>query len=168
MPRGQELALELIRQSDIVILSKTLETAQAAIAKLEEHNQALETQASDLNKVISGLTARIEEVSQKLAAAEGDKTALTAELCRLRAEKEVLVKKFNDVGALREQIAKVKAGNAIAQRLKWQRSGVRITELKGAEKLVGSSSAPSGKPSDYQLNVEIKSDGSVNTIPPVK
>ena len=80
----------------------------------------------------------------------------------------MLVKKFNDVGALREQIAKVKAGNAIAQRLKWQRSGVRITELKGAEKLVGPSAAPSGKPSDYQLNVEIKSDGSVNTIPPVK
>jgi len=177
------LETELVeRQADILSLSNTLsetltnlettqaslQVAQEAITKLEAHNQALEGRAAELNEIITGLTAKIEDITKKLTAAEGDNAALSAELKRLTAEKEELEREFNDLTSLKAQVKKIKSEHAIAQRLKWQRAGIQTMEPKGAEKLTGTgAAAPAAQKPNYELNVEIDSDGSIKVIPPL-
>ena len=170
------------RQADILSLSNTLsetltnleetqaslQVAQEAMTKLEAHNQALEGRAAELNGIITGLTAKIEDITKKLTAAEGDNAALSAELKRLTAEKEKLEREFNDLTSLKAQVKKIKSEHAIAQRLRWQRAGIQTMEPKGAEKLTGTGAAtPPAQKSNYELNVEINSDGSIKVIPPL-
>jgi chromosome segregation ATPase len=185
------LETELIaRKNDIMELSNTLATTftnlnqsqnflkdaqdeltkrNDAFAKLEAHNQALEARTIELNNVIASLTAKIEDISKKLTAAEGDKAALTAEVKRLTAERDDLQRKFSDLGALRAQVKKIKAEQNIARRLEWQRAGIQTMEPKAVEKITGTgAAAPAAKKAHYDLNVEIQTDGSVRVIPPIK
>ena len=170
------------RQSDILVLSNTLattltnqdqmqtalQTAETVITKLEEHNRALESRAGDLNAIIGELTSKIEAVSQQLAAAKGDRAALSAELERLTSEKLELERRFNDLDSLRAQVKKIKSEQAVARRLEWQRAGIQTTEPKGSEKMMGTGAAAPVKSSTYDLNVEVKEDGSLRVIPPLK
>jgi chromosome segregation ATPase len=138
---------------------------EARIAELESQNQTLERQAMDLTNALAGLNVQIEDTKNKLAAAEGDKTALEKELKRLLSEKLELERKFNDLATLKAQVKKIKTELVTAKRLEWLRTGIQTTEPKGAEKMTGTGAA--AKKKKYDLNVEVRSDGSLKVIPPI-
>ncbi|HEX7471210.1 MAG TPA: hypothetical protein VF437_10840 [Verrucomicrobiae bacterium] len=149
----------------------------AKIADLELQNQALNQRADQLSTSITNLNTQITETQQKLATAEGDKSFLQKELQRLMTEKAALEKQFNDLTVLRAQVSKLKEELTVGRRLDWIRRGIFATsEKKGGELLLQSSKTPTfptsspavaQSPSNqYDLNVEVYSDGSVHVIPP--
>jgi len=159
-------------------LSKTQKEAQAAadaakaemvkrdqrISELESQNDALDKQAIDLKTAISGLEKSIADTEKKLAASEGDREFLLKELKRLQTEKAELERQFNDLSLLRTQVAKLKEELSIARRLEWIRMGIYGTQnQKGAEKLMQANATPVS-PSPFNLNVELKQDGSATII----
>ena len=151
-------------------MAKEVAQRDAKIAELESQNQALDERAADLSTSITNLTAQIEDTKRKLAAAEGDKTFLQKELQRLIAEKAELEKKFNDLKLLRAQVTKLKEELSISRRLQWIRDGLfSRMDQKGAQQLMQkgplSTNVAANRP-DYDLNVEIGSDGSVKVLTP--
>lgn len=136
----------------------------ARIAELETQNSTLEKQSLDLTNALAMLNVRIADTQAKLTASEGDKAALEKELQRLLGEKAELERKFNDLAVVRAQVKKLKTELVTTKRLGWMRNGVAISEPKAAERSTGTGGA---KPRRYDLNVEVKSDGSVNVIPPI-
>jgi len=151
----------------------------AQIADLETQNKHLDDKATDLSNSITNLQTQIDATQKKLAASEGDKAFLEKELQRLVAEKAELERQFNDIKVLRTQVAKLKEEMNISRRLAWIREGIfSRDEQKGATLLMqksapafGTNSAPvtalaQPKPGNYDLNVEVNSDGTVRVIPP--
>jgi chromosome segregation ATPase len=140
----------------------------AKIAELATQNEALDKQAIDLSAAITNLTLQIVDTQRKLASAEGDKAFLEKELKRLTGEKAELERQFNDLAVLRAQVAKLKEELSIARRLEWIRQGIFANaDQKGAQKLMqGISAQPKPAKPNYDLNVEVSSDGSVKVIPP--
>ncbi len=152
--------------ADLAAAKAEIATRDAQIAKLEGERDDLSRRMEDLNTSISGLEKRIAETQQKLDTAQGDRTYLLAELKRLQDEKSGLVNQFNNLAALRTQIAKLKEEAAVKQRLAWLRTGVYVRQMqKGAERLFflpESESVPNNR-----LNVEIERGGgsSISTVP---
>lgn len=162
---------ETLTQKDAALKAALEEEAkrEAKIADLESTNEALDKQALDLKGNINDLEAQIADTQKKLDASEGDKAFLQKELARLTAEKEELEKKFNDLAILRDQVRKLKEELDVSRRLEWIREGI-FADQKGAQKLMQGTLASNGKPAGtnaYDLNVEVKSDGSVQVIPPI-
>jgi chromosome segregation ATPase len=146
---------------------------EARITELETQNQALDKQALDLSSSITNLNLQIADTQKKLAASEGDKAFLEKELKRMMSEKAELERQFNDLSALRAQVAKIKEELNIARRIEWIRRGIFASaEQKGAQKLMQGVGAlppaqqPASKPA-YDLNVEVSADGTVKVIPPL-
>jgi uncharacterized protein (DUF3084 family) len=143
----------------------------AKIADLENQNQALDKRALELGSSITNLTVQIEDTKRRLAASEGDKALLETNLKHLIAEKAELERQFNDITILRTQVAKLKQELTIARRLDWIRVGLFAnSEQKGAQKLIEGVNplrllARTPKP-NYDLNVEVSSDGTVKVVPP--
>ncbi len=156
----------------------SLRTSEQEIAKrdvrivdLETQNKALDQRAQDLGLEITNLTANIDATQKKLLATEGDKSLLEKELKRMVAEKAELERQFNDLTVLRAQVAKLREEQIIARRMDWTARGIyAAAEQKGAQRLITGLVAPSQakatKP-NYDLNVEVTSDGSVRVIPPL-
>lgn len=159
-------------------LNKTQKEAQAAaeaaraemakrdqkISELETQNDQLDKQAIDMKAAISNLEKSIADTEKQLAASEGDREFLLKELKRLQAEKAELERQFNDLSALRSQVAKLKEELSIARRLEWIRMGIYgMQTQKGAEKLMQAAASPTPA-TPYNLNVELKQDGTANVI----
>jgi len=156
----------------------SLRTSEQEIAKrdvrivdLETQNKALDQRAQDLGLEITNLSANIDATQKKLLATEGDKSLLEKELKRMVAEKAELERQFNDLTVLRAQVAKLRDEQVIARRMDWTARGVyAAAEQKGAQRLISglvpASQAKAPKP-NYDLNVEVTSDGSVRVIPPM-
>ena len=167
-------------------LAKTEDSLKAAqdevakrdsqIADLEAQNKQLDDRAADLSNSITNLQTQIDSTQKKLAASEGDKAFLEKELQRLVAEKAELERQFNDLKVLRTQVAKLKEELSVSRRLAWIREGIFArADQKGAQQLMqksqpafGASSASNAppKPSNYDLNVEVNSDGTVRVVGP--
>ena len=138
------------------------------IAELERQNRTLDEHAAELASAITMLTSQIGDTEQKLAAHSGDKVFLVKELKRLLTEKAELERQFNDLKALRLQLAKVKEGVNVSRRLQWARKGLSSsTEQKGASLLMqgGNRGRDFATTTNYDLNVEVKSDGSSRIVP---
>jgi chromosome segregation ATPase len=149
----------------------------AQIADLETQNKQLDDRATDLSNSITNLQGQIDFTQKKLAASEGDKAFLEKELQRLVAEKAELERQFNDLKVLRAQVAKLKEEMNISRRLAWIREGIFArAEQKGAQQLMvksqpafgtnSTAATPPARPINYDLNVEVNSDGTVRVIPP--
>jgi chromosome segregation ATPase len=163
---------ELKQTEDSLKMTKEqLEARDAKIAQLEQQNQELDTKSAELSTAITNLTSQIEATQKKLSAAEGDKAFLQSELNKLMAQKAELERQLNDLQFLKAQVAHLKAELSIARRLEWIRKGLFSPgDQKGAQQLL--QSGPGARPSapktnNYDLNVEIKSDGSVKVIAPL-
>jgi chromosome segregation ATPase len=139
------------------------------ISELENQNQVLDKQALDLSTAMTNLTMQIADTQRKLSASEGDKAFLEKELKRLMAEKSELERQFNDLAVLRAQVSRLKEELSIARRIEWIRRGLfASTDEKGAQKLLTGLKEPAAatKPAgNYDLNVEVSSDGKVRVIP---
>lgn len=150
----------------------SLKASQTQLAALEAETQALDQKVLALTNTITSLNSQIDETQKKLAATEGDKTFLENELKRLTAQKEELERRFNDLAVVRAQVRKLRDELAISRRLEWIREGIlAASEKKGAQVLMERAStnravAAAGAPSNYDLNVEVHSDGSVRVLPP--
>jgi chromosome segregation ATPase len=161
-----ELQVEL--ETTVATSKAELAKRDETIAKLEGHNTELEQKAASLSTTITDLNSRIADISAKLVAAEGDKAALTVELKRLLREKAELERRFTDITVLREQIKKIKRDLNVQRRLDRAAEGLPASyEPKASERMMNSLKPTPPKPRNYDLNVEIKSDGSVNVIPPI-
>jgi len=149
------------------------EAAQAAIAerdsqiaKLTTETNAMTLKMDDLTASIGKLGKQIADTERKLTASEGDREFLLKELKRLQVEKAELERQFNDLAALRTQVAKLKEELSIARRLEWIRLGIYgASEKKGAERLMAGSQPSAPKTNNFNLNVELKQDGGAKVVP---
>jgi chromosome segregation ATPase len=163
---------ETLTNTEASLKTSMEETAKrdTKIADLEKQNEVLDKQADDLKGSIGKLEGQISDTQKKLDASEGDKAFLEKELQRLMAEKAELERQFNDLAVMRSQVKKLKEELSISRRLEWIREGLfAAQDEKGAQKLMqGANAGPKPPPStNYDLNVEVKSDGSVQVIAPI-
>ena len=159
---------ELKTTEDSLKLTKDEVTARdAKIAGLENQNKELDAKSAELSNAITNLNTQIAATQQKLTSAEGDKAMLQKELTKLMDEKAELEKKLNDLQFLKKQVAQLKAELSIAKRIEWIRQGLFSPgEQKGASQLMNKTPPPAAKSNNYDLNVEIHSDGSTTIIAP--
>ena len=158
--------LESTRKADQAEIARR----DARITDLEAQNLNLDRRATELTNALTELNTQIVETRRKLTSAQGDKAFLEGELKRLMADKAELEKKFNDLEVLRDQVKKLKEEIAISRRLEWIRKGIFANpERKGAELLMQKPAAqkPANTGTNYDLNVEVGSDGSVRVISPL-
>jgi uncharacterized protein (DUF3084 family) len=136
---------------------------------LEVQNQALDKQSQELSNSITNLTVKIAETETKLKKSEGDRTFLERELKRMFAEKQDLERQFNDLAVLRAQVSKLKEELAVKRRREWESQGVFANaDKKGGERLMQlANPQPVAPRPNYDLNVEVTSDGNVRVIPPL-
>ena len=161
-----ELQVEL--ETTVATSKSEIAKRDETIAKLEGHNVELEQKAASLTTTITDLNARIADLSGKLIAAEGDKAALTQELKRLLREKAELERRFTDITVLREQIKKIKRDLNVQRRLDRAAEGLPASsELKAGEHMMNTLRPAPPKPRNYDLNVEVNTDGSLKIIPPI-
>ncbi|MDB6023174.1 MAG: hypothetical protein JWQ04_3031 [Pedosphaera sp.] len=167
---------ESLTKTEAELKAQKEETAKrdTRITELEGQNATLDKQAVDLKGSINNLEVQIASTQKKLDASEGDKAFLTKELNRLMVEKAELERQFNDLAVLRTQVKKLKEELSVARRLEWIRQGLFARQSeKGAQQLMERApvtTVASTKPAAtnaYDLNVEVKSDGSVKVIPPL-
>jgi len=137
----------------------------AKIADLENQKVELDKQAVELRGAIGGLESKIADTQKKLDASEGDREFLLKELKRLQAEKADLERKFNDLVVLREQVKKLKEELAISRRIEWIKQGLYGEPLKGGAQLQRGFGPAANTKTNYDLNVEVKRDGSATVVP---
>jgi chromosome segregation ATPase len=158
-----------VLKSNILSSKEEIARKDARISELETQKVELDKESLDLKSSITNLEGQIADTQKKLDASEGDKAFLTKELNRLMAEKADLEKKFNDLAVLRDQVKKLKEEISLARRLDWIRRGIFANaDEKGAQRLmqprINAASLAAPAP---DLNVELKTDGSVKVIPPI-
>jgi chromosome segregation ATPase len=134
------------------------------IAELESQNDDLDKQMIDLNTSLGSLKGRIAETERKLAASEGDREFLLAELQRLQTEKAEIEQKFNDLAVLREQVRKLRDELSLARRIEWIRQGLYGDTRRGAELLAAGVSQAVAR-TNYNLEVELRQDGGARVVP---
>ena len=143
------------------------------VTDLETENRVLDERANSLSNSIIVLDAQISETRLKLAAAETNNSFLAVELQRQMQEKAELQRKFNDLDEVRAQVKKLRDEEFSARRLEWINNGTSPgMQAKGAQLLMGRPAAhptkpvPANRPPQYDLDVEVGSDGSVHVVPP--
>jgi chromosome segregation ATPase len=138
------------------------------IADLEAQNQVLDRRAAALTNAIISLNVQIAGTQKKLAGAETNNAFLQKELQRQTAARAELESKFNNLSTVRAQVKKLRDDLFVARRLEWMRDGTEPgSQPKGGQLLMQRTApANTARPSHYDLNVEVSSDGSVHVIPP--
>jgi chromosome segregation ATPase len=155
-------------QSELKNAQEEAKKQAARVAELEGQKDEMQTKLDELAGSIRSLNTQIAETKRKLGAAEGDRDSLTKELARLQSDKSELLRQFNDLAALRAQVALLRDEAAINQRLAWMAQGVyQASGRKGAEALVTKPTAP-GTPANPTLNVEVQQNGGATVVPPTK
>jgi chromosome segregation ATPase len=174
--QATELSNNLITAAATLASTKsTLASAQdqvvslnSQITDLESQNKVLDQRASDLTNTIAQLNAQIEDTQNKLAVSETNRVFIHSELQKQLAEKAELERKFNDLNEVRAQVKKLKDELFIARRLQLDKND--NSAKKGGALLIQRAPLTSStvKPApNYDLNVEVGSDGSVKVIPPL-
>jgi chromosome segregation ATPase len=154
-------------EATLTLTQEAVAERDQKIATLETQNRELDEKAIDMSAALTNLTSQINETQRKLNASEGDKAFLQKELERLIVEKAELERQFNDLAVLRAQVSKLKEELSVARRLDWIRKGLfAADEQKGAQRLMNVRSPSAQKSTNnFDLNVEVNSDGSVKVIP---
>jgi len=143
----------------------------AKISDLEAQNRALDAKAAELSAAITNLTTEIALVRRQLLASQGDKTILEQKLRQLMSDKADLERQFSDLDIVRAQVSKLKENLIILKRRDWIHRGLlRDEDQRGATKLMkgisGNSRTPAAPKPNYDLNVEVGSDGNVRIVQP--
>lgn len=155
-------------QSELKNVQEEAKKQAARVAELEGQKDEMQTKLDELAGSIRSLNTQIAETKRKLGAAEGDRDSLTKELARLQSDKSELLRQFNDLAALRAQVALLRDEAAINQRLAWTAQGVyQASGRKGAEALVTKPATPRA-PANPTLNVEVQQNGEASVVPPAK
>jgi chromosome segregation ATPase len=172
-----ETSNNLAETSKTLVIAKTslqgaedqITNLNSRITDLESQNKALDVQAGSLSNTIATLDSQIADTKLKLSTSETNNTFLTAELQKQMAQKAELEHRFNDIDDVRAQVKKLRDELFVARRLQWISSGTSPgTQPKGGELLMKRTPPPSASAArspQYDLNVEVGSDGSVHVIP---
>jgi chromosome segregation ATPase len=164
----------LLNTSNALVNTEELVTnLNNRIAELETQNKQLDQQVNELTNTLTQLTEQIEDTRNQLAVAQTNRTFLQYELQKQLAAKAELEHKFNDLDELRGQVKKIKDEMFTTRRLLMMKNDT--SGKHGAELLMSRPSpvniapnSPARKTApNYDLNVEIGSDGSVKVIPPM-
>jgi chromosome segregation ATPase len=175
--QAEQLSNSLAAASASLHNTKTsLATAQDQIASLNTHitdleaqNKDLDQRAAELTNTIAQLTRTIEKTQSQLALAETNRVFIEQELKKQMSQKAELEHRFNDINEMRAQVKKLRDEMFVARRLQLMKNDTG--SKKGAELLMrrtppASTNAATKAPVNYDLNVEVGSDGSVRVIPP--
>ncbi|MDR3458726.1 MAG: hypothetical protein P4N60_14850 [Verrucomicrobiae bacterium] len=139
------------------------------LSDLEEQNKLLDQRAAELTNTIAQMNALIASTEAKLSVAETNTSFLQGELQKQMTQKAELEHKFNDVNEVRAQVKKLKDEIFIARHIQLSKndnSGKKGAALLMARTPPPQTNSPSKLPPNYDLNVEVGSDGSVKIIPP--
>jgi chromosome segregation ATPase len=140
------------------------------VSELEVQNRVLDERVIELTNTLAQMDTVISNTESQLALTTTNNAYLQSELQSQMAQRSELEHKFNDINEVRSQIAKLKEELFIQRHVKLMQGNNNIGK-KGAEMLISRMSqgtnGPARPPSNYDLNVEVGSDGSVKVIPPV-
>ena len=151
-------------QIDYTAAQAEMKKQQTQIADLETQRDELTKKMGELTNSIASLEIKIADTKKKLATAEGDRSFLLKELAQMQTEKAALVAQFNNLAALRSQVAKLKEAAAVNQRLAWmQMGGYNLRDKKGAERLL--TTAPAASKPDSRLEIELEQNGRGKVAP---
>jgi polyhydroxyalkanoate synthesis regulator phasin len=158
-------------KSSLAGAEETVTNLNSRIADLENENKALDLQAQSLSNRLERLTAQIEDTKNHLAIAETNAAFLQGELEKQLAQKAELEHKFNDLDELRNQVRRLKDEMFVARRIELMKNDTG--NKKGGEMLMNHKPSSAGSktnqpPPNYNLNVEVGSDGTVKVIPPLE
>jgi chromosome segregation ATPase len=147
----------------------------ARINDLSAENKVLDDRATTLSNTIVALNIQIADTRRKLASSESNNALLAIELQKQMAQKMELQRQYNDLDAVRVQVRKLRDEEFSARRLQWIQNGTAPeNQPKGAQLLMlhPASASKYTKPAStnhvpqFDLNVEVGSDGSVHVLPP--
>lgn len=142
----------------------------ARISDLEAQNHVLDEQATTTAAKLMRLSAEVENTKHQLAISETNSAFLQGELQKQLVQKAELEHKFNDLDELRVQVKKVKDEMFIARRLQLMKNdngGKKGAELLRQRNVQVTSVPATNPPANYDLNVEVGSDGTIKVIPPI-
>ncbi|HTB83572.1 MAG TPA: hypothetical protein VK742_07960 [Candidatus Sulfotelmatobacter sp.] len=157
-------------KSTLVDAQMQVTNLNSEIADLEAQNKVLDDRATELTNTIAQLNTMIDQTSIKLAIAETNRDFLSTELQKQMAQKAELEHKFGDLDEVRAQVRKLKDALYVARRvqlMKYDNSTKHGAELLMIRTPPASTTTTSNLPPNYDLNVEVGSDGSVKIIPPI-
>ena len=158
-------------QTSLASAQDQISSLNTHISDLETQNKVLDQRATELTNTIAQLSSSIENTQNQLAIAETNRVFIEQELEKQMAQKAELEHKFNDINEVRSQVKKLRDEMFIARRLQLMKND--NGNKKGAELLMqrnqvhAVASATNKAPVNYDLNVEVGSDGSVRVIPPL-
>lgn len=157
-------------QDEVTNLTQHVSQLDAQVSQLEDQNKALVTQSVDLTNTINHLDDVISDTQNRLSTMTTNNSYLQGELQKQMAERADLEHKFNDLSEVRAQVGKLKEEIFIERRIKLMKNDTG--NKKGGEVLIARSpeatnNAAANMPPNYDLNVEVGSDGSVKIIPPL-
>jgi chromosome segregation ATPase len=155
-------------KTSLVSAQELVTNLNTRVTDLEARNKQLDQQAEALHASLKQLAEQIESTKNQLAVSQTNAAFLQGELQKQLAQRAELEHKFNDLDELRGQVKKLKEEIFIARRREWMKSDTGIK--KGGELLM-MHNAPAGSSShkppgtNYDLKVEIGSDGTTKVIP---
>jgi chaperonin cofactor prefoldin len=158
-------------KTSLVSADEMITNLNNRVSELETQNKFLDQQAESLSNKLAHLTTQIEDTRNQLAVAETNQAFLQGELQKQLAQKAELEHRFNDVDELRSQVKKLKEEIFVARRVEFMKTDYYYN-MKGAQLLMIHGPLPTRQvavrppTTNYDLNVEIGSDGSVRTLPP--
>ena len=156
---AQELAA---KDEKISELNGELQTAQ-------NKNQDYDSQIKGLNSQMADKDRAIDDIGRRLESAEEDRDHLLQERNKLIAEKAELEKQFQDILVLRQKVQQLQVELMASKKLEWLRRGFYgSARQKGGSRLTGMSKRSDRKtvsPSNADLNVEVRRDGTVKIVP---
>ncbi len=161
----QKQAAEALAAKDekIMALNNDLEAAQ-------NKNKDYDSQIKTLNTQIVSKDEEITAIERRLEASEADREYLLKQRDKLIAEKAELEKQFQDIAVLRQKVLKLQGELMASKKLEWIRRGLYgSARKKGGAKLMSMSERTPKKETNTKtdLNVEIKSDGTVKIAPSI-
>lgn len=155
-------------QDQLGTLTNQVATLSSQVADLQAQNTELDQRAVELTNTIARLSDQIADTENKLAVATTNNAFLQSELEKQLAEKAELERKFNDLDTVRAQLRKLKDELYVARRME-------LNRYQNGNKKLGTlliqrtplASPAKGSQPNYDLDVEVGSDGSVKVIPPL-
>jgi chromosome segregation ATPase len=95
-------------QAEMRLAIEQAKQHETALASIESVRADLVREKSELSAAITSLQKQLADMQNKLSAAESERAFFADQMRREQAEKEELVRRFNDPAALRAQAARLK------------------------------------------------------------
>ncbi len=162
--RVDTMSAELAQASSAKDTINPLSQPDPRLLQLQQERDGLNAKLQDLTGALAKLDRDMAEVQRRLQASEGDRNALLKELKRLEVEKADLMRQFNDIALVRDQLRKLKAEQSVSRRLEWARRST-FGSYKGAELLRQRLASADSASHNFDLNVEFRQNGGAKEVP---